>query len=242
MTEMKKSTKYYIYSGVFLGLFVVLLMLLLFVDRKPVGFNNTDLGLSTLNKTFLDFVGSSHFAKVVSDVLGYVSIAFGLVFVGLFLYKWIKNKSLKKVEIGLFNLMVYYAVLALIYVVFLFVCINTRPTSLEASFPSSHTILILAILSTGAIYLQFLTNNKKVVNGLGFFLIFLMVVGVVCRLLSGVHYFTDILGSVFLGGAMFFALIATNWLFTEKYLEEQKQNALKENAEKTEKTEKEEGK
>ena len=218
---MKKSSKYYIYSGVFLGLFVVLLMLLLFVDRKPVGFNGTDLGLSTINKEFLTFAGSSHFAKILSDILGYFSIAFGLVFACLFLYQWIKNKSLQKVEIGLFNLMIFYVVLAIIYVLFLFVTINTRPTSLEASFPSSHTLLILAILSAGTMYLPFLTKNKKITVLLSVILMVLMVVGTICRLLSGVHYLTDIMGSVFLAGAMFFALLATNWLFVEKQQEKQ---------------------
>ena len=225
MTKMKRSTKFFIGSAVMAGAFVLMIFLLLFVDRKAVGFEGTMLGLSWINKSIFDAVGTSGVAKIISEIIGYFSILVALFFVGVFVYQWIKNKSLKKVDRSLLNLMLFYVVIGILYVLFLFVKINYRPEEMEPSFPSSHTLLIISILGSAIFYLHFVIKNKNLLNICLICLLALILFGVTCRFLSGVHWFTDILGGIFLSGALFFLLIGLNNLFGEKQQEEQKNSS-----------------
>ena len=232
---MKKSSKFFIQAAVMAFLFVLTLFLVLFVDRKPIGVDGTYVGLAWINDAIFNALGTNHIAKIISEVVGYLSIAVALIFVGLFLYQWIKNKSLKKVEIGLFNLMIFYVVVGFLYVLFLFIKINYRPLELESSFPSSHTLLIVAILGSTMFYLPFLhksfLTNKKAIFSVLSGLIALIVVGVLCRFFSGVHWFTDILAGVFLAAALVFALMGTNCLCVEKHLKKQEAESLQKETE-----------
>lgn len=225
MKELKKSTKFFIGSAIMTGAFVLMIVLLLFVDRKAVGFEGTMLGLSWINKSIFDAVGTSGVAKIISEILGYFSILVALCFVGLFVYQWIKIKSLKKVDRTLVNLMVFYAVIGILYVLFLFVKINFRPEEMEPSFPSSHTLLIISILGSAVFYLHFVIKKKNLLSICSICLLVLILFGVTCRFLSGVHWFTDILSSIFLSGALLFLLMGVNSLSAENKIE--KPNNLK---------------
>ena len=70
---------------------------------------------------------------------------------------------------------------------------------LEASYPSSHTLLGITLCLTAALQLNFRDRNleRKVRNQR--ILIALGVLVVVTRFFSGVHWFTDIVGGVLLG-------------------------------------------
>lgn len=80
------------------------------------------------------------------------------------------------------------------------VIINSRPIlvdqQLEASYPSSHTFLtIVVLLSTFYIWNEG-SKLKRVLSYLCILGVFIMVVG---RVLSGVHWISDILGGILLG-------------------------------------------
>ena len=214
---MKLSNKFFITSGIMFGLFVIFTALVLFVDVKAIGFDGSKIGLADFNKTLFEAFGINHAAKVVSDILGYLSIVIALCFVGVFVYEWIKRKSLKKIDIELYALMAFYVIVGLIYVLFLFVVVNYRPTALESSYPSSHTLLFCSIFLSSMFYLIYFTKNTKLIVILQIVLGTLTLIGVLCRLFSGVHWTTDIIGALLLSGALITLLFAFNLHFEEKY-------------------------
>jgi undecaprenyl-diphosphatase len=94
----------------------------------------------------------------------------------------------------------FYVIVLITYFFFEKVQINYRPVildeGLEASFPSSHTMLALCVCLSALImnnYIKFKKNPKKIFN-IG--IILLMVLIVLSRFLSGVHWFTDIIGGI----------------------------------------------
>lgn len=87
---------------------------------------------------------------------------------------------------------------------------------LEASFPSSHTMLTLVILGTAIVEIQRKIKNPKTKYALTVILEIIMAVMVIGRLLAGVHWFTDILGGVLISGFMVSAYIFAVNLIDEK--------------------------
>ena len=86
------------------------------------------------------------------------------------------------------------------YLFFEKVIINYRPVLvnglLEASYPSSHTILSLCVCGSSIIVNKKLYSKKrisKIINPIAFFIMILTTVG---RLLSGMHWLSDILGGI----------------------------------------------
>jgi undecaprenyl-diphosphatase len=86
--------------------------------------------------------------------------------------------------------------------------INYRPIPIEgvmeASYPSSTTLLVLSVMPTLIEQTSRRLNNdqaKKIINVLAVLFSLFMVAG---RLLSGVHWFTDIVGSVILSFGLYY--------------------------------------
>lgn len=213
---MKLSNKFFIISGSLFGAFLLFTILVTCIDVKAVGFDGTNIGFADFNKILLNAFGSSSVAKLLSNILGYASLALAICFVCVFLYQWIKRKSLKKIDKKLYVLMLLYVLVAIAYILFLFVTINYRPTALESSYPSSHTLLFCSIFVSAMFYLNYFTKNQKLTKVLQVVLGFLALFGVVCRLLSGVHWATDIIGAIVLSSALVCLLMALNFCFEEK--------------------------
>jgi undecaprenyl-diphosphatase len=94
--------------------------------------------------------------------------------------------------------------------------VNFRPVLiegyLEASYPSSTTLLVLCVMPTAMMQFSFRIKNPIIKCGaqgsVGTFTIF-MVLG---RLISGVHWFSDIIGGIFLSAGlilMYYAFITS---------------------------------
>ena len=127
-------------------------------------------------------------------------------------YQLISRKSLKKVDADLYLLGALYAVIMGVYVFFEICIINYRPiilyVDLEASFPSSHTMIVLCIMSTAIFQFNRRIHNnivKKAVNGAS---ILLIAITIIVRLISGVHWFTDIIGGLLIGTSLILFYIA----------------------------------
>ena len=195
--------KYSFIVGIFLLIVSVLFTIALTkYDVSDIGPNKSSVGFSSLNKS-LTFDYNEKIYKV-SKYAGYVAFVIPVVYAGIGLYQLIKGKSFAKVDKRLYILAIFYILVLATYLFFEKVVINYRPViidnGLEPSFPSSHTLMSLFLCSS-AIYLnkEMFKEKTKLIN-LCLFMLLLVIVG--CRYISGVHWFTDIVGAVLIAGTL----------------------------------------
>ena len=191
----------------FIGLFILWTILIQTVDVKPIGVNDTNIGLSTMNVSFHKWIGSNMFLYIITDWLGLVPVFLCLVFGVLGFVQLIQRRSIVKVDKDLIVLGFYYVLVIGSYLLFEMIPINYRPIlidgRMEASYPSSTTLLVLSVMPTLIFQVNQRLENpvfrKIICISTSIFSAF-MVIG---RLVSGVHWFTDIVGSIMLSAGMF---------------------------------------
>lgn len=170
----------------------------------------TEIGFSKINIFFHNLTGVHMNWYDITDKMGIIAIGFGLIFGVIGLYQLIKRRSLWKLDRYIYCLGGTYALLGMLYFAFEKFALNFRPilmdgeTSPEASFPSSHTLLICVILITAVIQINRLLNNRILRIVLSIFGIAFTAVAVYGRLYSGVHWFTDIIASLIITASIVF--------------------------------------
>ncbi len=189
-------------------LFLLLIVLLKTVDVAPVGAAGTSIGLSHINTAFASLTGVNEFWYKLTEVMG----VFLLLVVAFFgctgLFQLIKRKSLLKVDRELYCLAGLYVVLAALYVLFEHVIINYRPilmdgaTEAEASFPSSHTMLVCVVMGSAIVLLNGYIQNETIRKIVKIVCVVVIVLTVFGRLVCGVHWLTDILGGVLISATL----------------------------------------
>lgn len=191
----------YIISGVCFFLFIILIVLLKTVDigTSPVGL---PVGLYTVNEAVFSFTGVNNIWDKLTDGILALAISAAVAFFVLGLVQLIKRKSVKKVDREIIYMGGLYFVVILFYVIFEKVVINCRAIEAEASFPSSHTMVICAIFGAAILVLGKYIKNKNVCLAVRIVLGALILIAVAGRLLSGMHWLTDICGAVLLSGAL----------------------------------------
>ena len=177
-------------------------MLVCLVDVQAVGPEGSSVGFATLNSFVHDLTGVNFSLYIITDWLGLVpfGVAFGFAILGL--VQWIKRKSFFKVDRSILALGGFYIVVMSVYVLFEMVVINYRPTLidgyLEVSYPSSTTMLVMCVMPTAMMQLRARIKNdvlrRCVMVTIAVFTAF-MVIG---RIVSGVHWITDIIGGAIL--------------------------------------------
>ena len=181
-------------------LFIIFTILTITVDVQPLGAQNTSIGFASLNTAVFELLGTNSFCYKLTQLLGLFAIAVAACFAVLGCIQLIKRKSLLKVDRNLLALGGVYILLILIYFLFEKLAINYRPVvldeGLEASYPSTHTMLILTILGTAVKLLGDYIQNPKLLLTARIILLVFMALTVICRLLSGVHWLTDITGGI----------------------------------------------
>ena len=203
---MKKNQN--VLAGILLLVgFAVWTFLIQEVDVQPIGPNESTVGFAALNGWFHQLTGVHWMLYTLTDWLGLVPICVCLIFAGVGFVQLVHRKSLLKVDLDIILLGVYYVLVIFGYLLFEMVPINCRPVLiegfLEASYPSSTTLLVLSVMPT--LYFQAqrrLTSNALRQTILIFSVLFsaFMVIG---RLVSGVHWLTDIMGAVLLSSGIF---------------------------------------
>ena len=206
---MKKNGKKQLITGVsFMLVFVIWTWLIQKVDVLPVGQKGTDVGFAAFNCWFHKLTGVHMGLYTITDWLGLVPVFVCIVFGGIGLWQLIKRKNLFKVDTDLIYLGIYYVIVIFGYLFFEMCPINYRPILiegiLEASYPSSTTLLVLSVMPT-----LVLQANRRIENGylkriIYAFTIVFSVFMVIGRSVSGVHWFTDIMGAVFLSTGLFY--------------------------------------
>ena len=205
-TKVKRTL---LLSMLFLLAFVIWSVLIQTVDVKTVGVNSTDIGFAFINTRFHSLTGVNFMLYNITDWLGLVPLAVCIAFGILGFIQLIKRKSLFKVDADIIILGVYYVTVILCYLVFEMIPINYRPVLIngfaEASYPSSTTLLVLSVMPTLVFQIKHRMKNiklQRIVTVITLFFCIFMVVG---RLISGVHWLTDIMGSVLLSAGLFYA-------------------------------------
>lgn len=201
-------------SCVSMILFLGLIVLVRTVDVAAIGAAGTSIGLSTINGAVHTLFGVSTFWYNVTSVLGVVAILVVAAFGLLGLYQLIQRKNIFAVDKEILALGGLYVVMAVVYVFFEKVIVNYRPIMMadaveaEASFPSSHTMLICVIMGSAAMLLKKYVQDDTLRFVLGMVCNVIMAVTVIGRLICGVHWFTDILGGVLISSVLLFAYSA----------------------------------
>ena len=197
---MKK--KYLCISISSLLAFVLWTLLLRLVDVRAIGPEGSSVGFATLNGFVHELTGVNWLLYTVTDWLGLVPIgvAFGFAILGLI--QLIKRKSLLRVDRSILGLGVFYIIVVAVYLFFEIVVISYRPVliegCLEASYPSSTTMLVTCVMPSAAMQLNARIKNTVFRRCVMITIIVLIAFMVISRFLSGVHWITDIIG-----GALF---------------------------------------
>ena len=205
---MKKNGKKQLILGiVLLVIFAVWTWLIQCVDVRPAGPCGTEIGFATFNCWFHHFTGVHMAIYTTTDWLGLVPIFVCMAFGGMGLAQLIKRKSLFKVDRDLIFLGIHYIVVIFGYLIFEMIPINYRPIlidgALEASYPSSTTLLVLSVMPTLLFQVKHRSTDlvlRQIVCVLIILFSSFMIIG---RLVAGVHWFTDIIGALALSAGLY---------------------------------------
>ena len=199
----KKNQKSLCAAVCCLAAFVLWTLLVLTVDVQSIGPTGSAVGFATLNGWFHELTGVHMGLYNLTDRLSLIPVAAVMGFGLLGLWQWIKRKSIWSVDRGILVLGGYYIAVLAFYVLFEMIEINFRPVLiqgiLEASYPSSTTLLVLTVMPVSAKEAcRRVKNSRWILYCSCGFTGFM----VIARLLSGVHWITDIIGGVLLSGTL----------------------------------------
>lgn len=177
------------------------------LDVQQIGPLGSVVGLAHINEIVRQFFNVTPLLYTLTDIPLYIALLECVFFAGLGLYQLIKNKSFKKVNPAIYWLALIYILMIGWYFGFEKLIINYRPVLidgvLEASYPSSHTMMVVTILGTGLIGFKTIFPESDKLNFWITIVSVALITFTVCgRLVSGVHWFTDICGALLLSAAM----------------------------------------
>lgn len=204
----ENGKKRYLFLGsTFIVAFIIWTLLIQVVDVQPLGVNGTDIGFATVNCWFHKLIGVHMKIYNITDWLGLVPIFVCVIFGWLGFVQLIKRRSIFKVDNDIIVLGVYYIIVIFCYFIFEMIPINFRPVLiegyLESSYPSSTTLLVLCVMPTLIEQMNRRLENEKVKELIKIFVICFSAFMVLGRMVSGVHWLTDIVGSVMLSAGLF---------------------------------------
>ena len=209
--------------GIALGLFLAFLLwtaAVCWVDVQAIGPQESSVGLATFNRAVHAWTGVHFALYTVTDWLGLVPLGICAGFGVLGLMQWIRRKSLRDVDCELLVLGGFWVAVLVAYLFFECVPVNFRPVlidgALEVSYPSSTTVLALCVVpEAGRFWGKRMRNRvgRRIVLVMAWVLAAFLVIG---RIVSGVHWMSDILGGVLLSAALVAAYLAVEQRIKEK--------------------------
>ncbi len=187
--------------------FVVWTALIQIVDVQAIGQNGTNVGFASFNSWFHKVTGVHMSIYTITDWLGLIPLFVCMIFGGVGFVQLVKRRSILKVDYDIIFLGIYYIIVIFCYLIFEMIPINYRPILIEGvmevSYPSSTTLLVLCVMPT-----LIEQTNRRLESVTVKWVIRLLVISfsafmVIGRLVSGVHWFTDIVGGILLSAGLF---------------------------------------
>ncbi len=205
---MEQNKKKHLWAGIgFLIAFLLWTALIRCVDVQAACPNGTEVGFATLNLWFHKLMGVHMTIYTITDWLGLVPIVICLCFGAVGAIQMVRRRSLFRVDPDIILLGFYYILVILAYLVFEMIPINYRPILingfLEASYPSSTTLLVLSVMPTLVFQVNRRCERMIVKRIVSIFVVLFSAFMVIGRSVSGVHWATDIIGAVFLSAGLF---------------------------------------
>jgi len=206
MSEENMKLKKFVAPALLFGVFVIYTLVIKSVDVKAIGPMGSSVGFASINSFFAGIFKYNEIFYTITKIVALFSFIYVGAFALLGLVSLIRKKSFAKVDFAIYAMGITYVITVLFYLLFEILVINFRPVldegELEASYPSSHTMLAISVFGSAAVYVLYRIKDKTlkmitVTMSIAFALV--MTIG---RLISGVHWFTDILGGVLLGCAL----------------------------------------
>ena len=198
----KKNQENFCIAICMLIAFVMWTVAIRFVDVQAIGPQESSVGFATINQFVHNLTGVHMSLYTITDWLGLVPLVFVMGFALLGLIQWIKRKHLLKVDYNILILGGFYIVVMAVYVLFEMLVVNYRPVLingyLEASYPSSTTMLVMCVMPTAIMQFNARIKNNVLKRFVASAIIAFIVFMVIGRLVSGVHWITDIIGSALL--------------------------------------------
>ena len=195
---MKKKRKAFCVAVFLLVAFVLWTVAVCSVDVKAIGPQDSTVGFATVNRFFHNLTGVNMHLYTVTDWLGLVPIGFVMGFALLGLVQWIKRKHFLMVDYSVLVLGGFYIVVMAAYFFFEMFAVNYRPVlingHLEVSYPSSTTMLVMCVMPTAVMQLNARIKSNVLKRCISSVIIVFTAFMVIGRLVSGVHWFTDIIG------------------------------------------------
>lgn len=203
---MKRNRKMLCVSLCLFGAFVMWTLLVRFVDVRQIGPQGSSVGFATLNQLVHNATGTNMTLYVITDWLGIVPIAAALGFAVLGVCQWVGRRSILKVDRSIIALGIFYIAVMSAYVFFEYAVINYRPVLiegiLEASYPSSTTLLTLCVMPTAAMQLRARIKNGILRSISVSVILMFTAFMIIARIFSGVHWITDIIGGILLSAGL----------------------------------------
>lgn len=193
-------------GGIMMLIFIIYTIAVKFIDVRAIGPEKSKVGFATINKFFNRLIGFNNFWYKMSEFFGYLVIATAGIFVVLAIVQLVKRKNIWKIDKNIISLGIFYVAVMFWYVLFEKLVINYRPfifdEGLEPSYPSSHSILAICIMGSAIIQFRKRFRNKEHRRCADIIAVFIGGLTVLGRFLSGVHWFSDIIGGIILSAAM----------------------------------------
>ncbi len=204
--KKERNIKFILTGIALVVLFIVWTALVKCVDVQGIGPNVSEVGFAELNGFVHKLTGANMVLYNITDWLGIVPICFAAAFGVLGFTQLIKRKRLLSVDASILVLGVFYVVVIAIFVFFEVCVVNYRPVLIEgvmeASYPSSTTLLVTCVMPTAAMQLKERITGIKAQRACSYIIYAFSVFMVVARLVSGVHWFTDIIGGLILSAGL----------------------------------------
>lgn len=200
---MKKK---FLWAVCLLAAFVLWTLAVTRVDVRAIGPEGSSVGFAALNDAFHRLTGVHLALYNLTDLLEVVPLGIVAGFAILGLAQLIRRKSLLKVDYSILVLGGFYVLVIAAYVLFEALALNYRPVLiegvLEASYPSSTTLLVLCVMPTAIPELNRRIRDARLKRGLACVIVAYTAFMVLGRLLSGVHWLTDIVGGALLAAGL----------------------------------------